>query len=195
MSLDAARSEAARVAACVDLRDIRVWGLKADLATVPDERETRLSYSFNADLQVQYNREDSILIVLGTYALGLKSVSSSQDAEVGAPDEIGGTEVATINFRLNALFEVEREPEDEPFDESELTAFGQTTGQFALYPYARELIADVTGRMGLPRLHTGVMRLSLTATNVLRSRQASGEPCASGRGETGRVMSFPCTGR
>lgn len=161
MSLDAARSEAARVAACVDLRDIRVWGLKADLATVPDERETRLSYSFNADLQVQYNREDSILIVLGTYALGIKSVSSSQDAEVGVPDEIDGTEVATINFRLNALFEVEREPEDEPFDESELTAFGQTTGQFALYPYARELIADVTGRMGLPRLHMGVMRLSL----------------------------------
>ena len=158
MSLDAARSEAARVAACVDLRDIRVWGLKADLATVPDERETRLSYSFNADLQVQYNREDSILIVLGTYALGLKSVSSSQDAEVGAPDEIGGTEVATINFRLNALFEVEREPEDEPFDESELTAFGQTTGNetggggFAV----RAGDSDA-----LLQAHQGVMRLSL----------------------------------
>lgn len=45
---------------------------------------------------------------------------------------------------------------NEPFTESELAAFGHTTRQFALYPSARELVAVVTSRLGLPTLTMGV---------------------------------------
>lgn len=163
VSLDAARSEAARVAACVDLRDVRLWGVQADLSTVPDEREFRLSYSFDAGLEVQHSKDDAILLVLGTYALGVRAVPPPNESEVDAaePDADEATEVASISFKLNALFEVERVPEDQPFSDPELTAFGETTGQFALYPYAREFVASLTSRMGLPPLHMSVMRLHL----------------------------------
>lgn len=159
VSLDSARSEAARVAACVDLRDIRVFGLAADLATIPDDDSSKMSYTFHSDLDVQYDKDQSLLIVFGNYELDVTAVSTvAQDDDVEADDP---TEVATMKFNLNALFEVERTPDDDNFTESELTAFGETTGQFALYPYARELVANITGRMGLPALHMGVMRLHL----------------------------------
>ena len=161
MSLDSVRSEAARVAACVDLRDIRVFELNAELNTVPDDPETKMSYTFNSDLQVQYNPDQQLLIVFGTYALGVTAVSAASESEDEDPDGDGPAEIATVNFNLNALFEVERTPDDETFTQSELEAFGETTGQFALYPYARELVFDVTGRMGLPALHMAVMRLHL----------------------------------
>lgn len=159
MSLDAARREGARVAAHVDLRDVRLWSLEADLESVPDLDETRLSYGFNADVTVQHSAENAMLMVVGRFTLNMDAVRPEPDpAEEAAEAE--DDSVATIAFNLNALFEVEVEP-DEPFTESELSAFGQTTGQFALYPYARELVANLTGRMGLPALHMGVMRLNL----------------------------------
>jgi preprotein translocase subunit SecB len=161
VSLDSVRSEAARVAACVDLRDIRVFELNAELNIVPDDDETKLSYTFNSDLQVQYDADQKLLIVFGTYALAVTARSIAPQSEVEDLEVDDPAEVATVNFNLNALFEVERTPDEEAFTQSELEAFGQTTGQFALYPYARELVSDVTGRMGLPALHMGVMRLHL----------------------------------
>lgn len=173
MSIDTARSEAARVAAHVDLRDVRMWGVQADLLNVPDgAAEDRLSYKFNADLQVQYSAESAMLLVLGAYSIEMRAVPDDDgDAEAvestRGPDEDKAAdedEVASLAFKLNALFSVEEEP-DEPFTEGELTAFGQTTGQFALYPYAREFVADLSRRMGLPALHMGVMRLHLDSRN------------------------------
>ncbi|GEM_PF-1013796 len=171
MSLDAARKEAARVAAHVDLRDVRLWGVQADLDSVPDQGDSQFSFRFNADVQVQHSSEHEVVLVLGTYSLAVTSdvvPPSDEDESEDVAATLGDSEsrqsvpkdIASIDFRLNALFRVERQPDD-PFTESELTAFGQTTGQFALYPYAREFIADMTGRMGLPPLHVGVMRLHL----------------------------------
>lgn len=36
--------------------------------------------------------------------------------------------------------------------EEELTAYAATTGRFALYPYIREYVYDLTGRLALPPL-------------------------------------------
>jgi hypothetical protein len=155
VSLDAERAEAARVAAHVDLKDVRLWGLQADLESVPNEQDTHLSYNFDADVQVQHHEDHPVLLVIGNYTMAMRAVPA--DAEGDSDD---GEEVASMSFNLNALFIVDREP-DEPFTESELNAFGKTTGQVALYPYARELVANLTGRMGLPALHMGVMRLNL----------------------------------
>jgi hypothetical protein len=164
MSIDALRQEAARVAAHVELRDVRLWGLHADLDAVPSEHGANLSYQFNADVNVQHNEDHRVLLVLGTYSVGLNEVPDASADDISVDDDSAdhgeGHEVARIEFKLNALFEVEHQP-DGPFTESELTAFGQTTGQFAVYPYARELIADVTRRMGLPPLHIGLMRLHM----------------------------------
>ena len=136
-----------------------------------------MTYKFNADLQVQHSAEDSVLLVLGAYSLVMRALPADHPADEPERDDSDSDElladqpegdatepvdVATFGFKLNALFVVEDEP-DEPFTESELTAFGQTTGQFALYPYAREFVADLTGRMGLPPLHMGVMRLHLVS--------------------------------
>ena len=96
--------------------------------------------------------------MLGNYSLKMTAVPIAHGEDGSDPAEAESEAVATIGFKLNALFTVEHEPDDEPFSES---AFGQTTGQFAHYPYARELVANATGRMGLTPLHMGVMRLHL----------------------------------
>ena len=153
-ALDAARSAAARVAACVELNDVRLFGVSGDLAFVPDEGSSALSYSFDSGVQVHHDAEDEVVLVLGNYTLTVRS-RKHDAAEDDEPDR-----VATISFQMNALFLLDQAPDD-PFDDEELVAFGETTGQFALYPYARELIANLTGRMGLPPLHVGVMRLNL----------------------------------
>ena len=138
-----------------------MFELNAELDAVPDDDQTKMSYRFSSDLQVQYNPDQHLLIVFGTYALGVTAVSAASESEDEDSEADGSDEIATVNFKLNALFQVERTPDGEAFTQSELEAFGQTTGQFALYPYARELVFDVTGRMGLPALHMGVMRVHL----------------------------------
>lgn len=111
---------------------------------------------------MQHNLENKLLLVSGEFSLDMSAVPThAEDDDVNInPDDAEGEQVAEINFNLHAIFKVQHKP-DEPFTESELNAFGQTTGQFALYPYAREPVAGLTGRMGLPPLHLGVMRLRL----------------------------------
>ena len=41
----------------------------------------------------------------------------------------------------------------------ELNAYAISTGQYALYPYAREYISDLTMRLGLPPLTIGVLKI------------------------------------
>jgi hypothetical protein len=128
---------------------------------VPGDGEG-LSYRFNADLHVQHETGDDLLFVFGKYTLSMRA-AAAEGVDPSGDKDVEGTDpedVASFSFELNGLFAVEHQP-DEPFTESELTAFGQTTGQFALYPYARELVANLSGRMGLPPLHMGVMRLHL----------------------------------
>jgi len=153
-TLDAARSEAARVAASVELNDVRLFSVEGDLRFLPDDEFSRLSYAFDAGVQVHYELDDEALLVIGDYSLTVRARATDEESDAEPRD------VASITFQMNALFMVDRTPA-EPFEESELVAFGATTGQFALYPYARAFIADLTGRMGLPPLHVGVMRLNL----------------------------------
>lgn len=155
MSLDEVRAEAARVAAFADLRDVRMWGIDADLKNTA--LIGNLSYELVSDIQVQDGGEEPFLLVHGTYNIVLNVLNAPEN-----PDDepaVAG-ELARIGLRLTAFFSLDERPDD-AFSENELNAFGQTTGQFALFPYVRELVASTTGRMGLPPLHLGVMRLSL----------------------------------
>jgi preprotein translocase subunit SecB len=46
---------------------------------------------------------------------------------------------------------------DDPIGEDELSAYGATTARFLLYPFIREYIYDITGRLALPPLTIGVL--------------------------------------
>jgi preprotein translocase subunit SecB len=150
------RSVAARVAGCADLQDVRMFGVAANLETPAFEGS--LSYTLSSDVSFQTVGEPvTTLVVTGEYEV---EVQDSPDAEDG--DESEPTTVAGVQFTLAALFALPKQgDEEELFTDEEYEAFAATTGQFALYPYAREFISDVTSRMGLPALHIGALRLQL----------------------------------
>lgn len=162
--LERERSLAARVAGCADLHDVRLFGVGANLESPVVEGE--LSYTLSSDVSFQTLGEPVVrtVIVTGEYEVTvLESTDSADDAGDGDDGEDDGTEkVAEVRFTLAALFSVpELDEDEEPFTAEEYEAFAATTGQFALYPYAREFVSDVTSRMGLPALHIGALRIEL----------------------------------
>lgn len=155
--LEEERSLAARVAGCADLVDVRMFQVEAKLETPASDGG--LSYAFSSELSFQTIGEPLSLIVSCEYEVVVTEASSNPDD--GEEDSATGT-VGSVKFTLAALFVVpEAKDGDEPFTDDEYQAFAGTTGQMALYPYAREFIADITGRMGLPSLHIGPLRLQL----------------------------------
>lgn len=164
LAIDDARSRAARVAARSELTDIRLFGVEAELESLPD-REDTLSYTFNADVEVQRYEDAPALIVSGSYRVSVR-VAVDPDAEPSGETGEDVPTIAEIKFMMAALYAVgEGSDEGGPLTEDELDAFAKTTGQFALHPYAREFIADLTGRMGLPPLHIGNLQVHLDRRN------------------------------
>jgi hypothetical protein len=160
--LERERSVAARVAGCADLHDVRLFAVGANLES--PVVEGHLSYTLSSDVTYQTLGEPSIrtIIVTGEYEVTVfeSSESNEDEADVDTDDET--TKVADVRFTLAALFSIPELDESEgPFETEEYEAFAATTGQFALYPYAREFVSDVTSRMGLPALHIGALRIEL----------------------------------
>lgn len=156
--LEEERSLAARVAGSANLQDVRLFGAAAHL-----ERPVfngSLSYSLSSDISVQAVGEPTgSVVVTGDYKV---TVTRSEALDSDDEDEMDPEVIGELSFTLAALFTIATQPEGiEPFEEEEYEAFGGTTGQFALYPYAREFISDMTGRMGLPPLHIGTLQLQL----------------------------------
>lgn len=149
---------AARVAGCADLMDIRLFGVAANLET--PVVEGGLSYTLSSDVSFQTIGEPvRSVVVTGDYEVAVLD-SAERDESSEADDD--APKVADLSFSLAALFSVNVAPDEgEAFGDDEYEAFAATTGQFALYPYAREFISDLTSRMGLPALHIGALRLVL----------------------------------
>lgn len=171
--LDEVRSLALRVAAWSEVRDVRLFKVTSQLNGLPDQAET-LSYGLSSDVSVQYLEEDVGIIVTGEYEVTIRegTVESSEDEE----DQ---NVVLELSFTMAALFGVTVPEGAEVLRPAELDAFAKTTGQFALHPYAREFVADLTGRMGLPQLHIGMLKLHLDGPNDTdSSRVSSGVPTA-----------------
>ena len=147
------RGVAARVAGCAELRDILLFSAEVDLETPVIEGS--LGYALKTHISYQLIGDERVesLVVTGEYQVDVDQT----DEDAG--DDDAATKVAEIKFTMGALFLL---PEDhDGFEEEEFEAFARTSGQFALYPYAREYVADVTNRMGLPSLHIGVLRYEL----------------------------------
>lgn len=156
--LEADRSLAARVARQADLQDIRLFGSASTL--LKPAVEGTLSYTLSSNMTFQTLGDPiGTLVVSGEYEI----VVLESSAEGGGPED--GDEdvkVAQVEFTLAALFRVDPlEEGKKALEDKEYEAFAATTGQFALYPYAREFVSDVTSRMGLPALHIGALRFQL----------------------------------
>lgn len=169
VAIDELRNRALRVGAWSEVRDVRLFKVTSELAELPDE-SVGLSYSLNSDISMQYLTDDGGLIVTGEYTVLVRegSVESTDGAEWDEQKT-----VLELAFTMAALFAVDAPEGQEPLEEDELDAFAKTTGQFALHPYAREFVADMTGRMGLPQLHIGMMKLHLDGPNQGGNRTAA----------------------
>lgn len=157
--VDEIRSRAARVAAWSEVNDVRLFQVEAKLNALPDSEQ--LSYHMDSDVTMQYLQDQDGLIVTGDYTITIQAADASPaDPAEGNDDE--QEPLYRLAFQLAALFTVDV-PSDshDPLEEDELDAFARTTGQFALHPYARELVADMTARAGLPPLHIGMLKIHL----------------------------------
>lgn len=111
----------------------------------------RLEYAFDVSPSAQYEPGDEHLIVRVDYALQVRA--SVESDEKDAASEV----LAHAEFTYVALFVADA---SEEFTEAEVESFAQTTGAFAIYPYAREYVQDVTGRLGLPPLTLGLFKVT-----------------------------------
>ncbi|MCT1450407.1 protein-export chaperone SecB [Corynebacterium sp. p3-SID1194] len=133
------RVRAGEIAGTSNLFDVRLVQSTARLERVPSP-DAQLSVS------VEMTPSGSISLDAGTNGLLLINA----DFTVTIVDAGNDSEpVASVECTFVAAFEphMDSEPAQEALD-----AFAETTGLFAIYPYAREYISDATRRMGLPAL-------------------------------------------
>jgi hypothetical protein len=151
--IDAAQQAAARLATITDISDVRLLKSFAEIVNLPVEHPF-LYYDLNSEATVEYEPGAGSFVVRGTYRLVIRSSST----EIRDEPKESASPVANIEFEHAALFVMDMEGQDLPKPE-ELNAYAVTTGQFALYPYVREYISNITTRLGLPTLTVGVLKL------------------------------------
>jgi preprotein translocase subunit SecB len=159
MDVGSARQAAARLAAITDISDVRLVRTSAEIVRLPIDSPF-LSYQLVSESAVEYEPGSESFVVRGTYKV---TISSSTTAEMkDGLEQNPDSTIAKIEFEQAALFVIEAAESDAPKPE-ELNAYAISTGQFALYPYVREYISDLTMRLGLPPLTLGVLRVPLPA--------------------------------
>jgi Preprotein translocase subunit SecB len=157
--LSVAQQLAARLAGMTDIRDVRLLKTFAEIVSLPVEHPF-LVYDLNSEAAVEYEPGGESFVVRGTYRLFIKSTSNATGSDSDRP----ASAVANIEFEHAALFVMNIEGREPPRAE-ELNAYAVSTGQFALYPYVREYISNLTTRLGLPPLTVGVLKLPVDASN------------------------------
>lgn len=135
------RRLAARVGGRADLLDLRIRRIHAELHRPAAEAP----FSFNLEVSPSISRADDKLAV---YSVAYDfSSKDSQEQLV-----LDGT------IELSLLYQL---APDADVSDQELAAFGQVSVLFTAYPYLREILHSLTGRMGLPPLILDVMRSPL----------------------------------
>lgn len=149
--------KASRLAARVEMRDVRMVRNASDTFGLP-QPGLPLSYNHDVNPSVQIDEEQGVLVVEIAYKLTI-----AQEIEEES------TLVAEISATMASLYEVALRPGDEPFSEDEVLAFGQTTGALGLYPYWREFVYSMTGRLALPALTLGVFQVEFRPQDAVAS--------------------------
>lgn len=146
---------AARIADRAQIEDVRLLRSTAELVRVPTA-DFRLTYRLETGAEVEYENGDDSFVVKGMYRVAIAEVDPTDSHDPFAEPDAA---IATLDFDYAGLFSLHMSDEDDPPDPNELMAYAASTGQFALYPYVREYIYDVTGRLSLPPLTVGVLRI------------------------------------
>src|SRR5262249_27980927 len=136
-------AKAARISGLADIRNVRMMKTSAQIVRLPTD-DPFLAYDLDSDAEVEYEPGAESFVVRGTYRLAIMSTGSADEALT--PDST--TAVANIECEHAALFVLSLGKNEAPPTEDELTAYAVSTGQFILYPYVREYIYNVTGRLG-----------------------------------------------
>lgn len=137
---DELRVQAGRVAGSANLRDIRLTRSQTCLNQVPDPTS-------KLDVELEISPE-AVATPSSPSGEGLLLVNCRFEVKIhpeSAPDD----PAAVLDFEFTAAFAHRLAG---GADDEELEAFANTTGLFAIYPYAREFISDATRRLGLPTL-------------------------------------------
>lgn len=156
LELAEAQKRAARLASRADILDVRLLNTTAKLVRSP-EPGSPLNYHLSSDATVEYDNGESFVVRV-KYQLAIVAASSDEETD---PFSDPNAAVANIEFEQGGLFVLQMREGDDPVQAEELNAYAVTTGQFAIYPFAREYIYDVTGRLALPPLTIGVLRLPI----------------------------------
>ena len=161
-TIEALRAQGARVAGHAYLREIRTFSLSAELAREP-AAGLGLAYEFEPVIEA-HQPSVGVLIIDGFFRLSI-SEHEAENEDNDAPKEPEKDPLAEIKFNLSSFYTLRPfdDVEAEPFGAEELDAFAKSTGQFALYPYARALVSDLTGRLGLPGLTLPILTIDVTS--------------------------------
>lgn len=135
---------AARVAGQSEMVDVRMVKSAFEHLNFPAP-SSPISYELDIQPAAQVTPDKDAIIVSVTFDLKMNQELEDQR-----------TEIAKVEFTLLGLYTL---PEDVKFTDAEVESFGATTGIFALYPYAREYVQNVTGRLGLPPLTLGLYKV------------------------------------
>lgn len=139
------RHVAARLAAKSELVDIRMVKSAFEHRGFP-ESGMPISYNLHINPDAKLSEASDKFVTSAEFTIEI-----SQDIE----DETN--DIAHIEFVLVGMYNVEEKLE---FNDDEVTAFGKSTGIFALYSYAREYVQSVTSRLGLPALTLGLQKIA-----------------------------------
>jgi hypothetical protein len=154
------RHLARRVAARTQIKDIRLLKSSFELESIPAGGQLRFGIDFKSS-EVDWEPGEDQFMVQCHYELALSERVFVDDSATGEPEETEPIAIANIEFALAGLFELEMQSDDAPPTDAEVKAYAATTGAFALYPFAREYVYDVTGRLRLPALTLPVRLLPL----------------------------------
>lgn len=157
-TVEEARALAMRIAARAEIRDVRALSIQTKLERDPEPGD-RLTYQLEQNVGLQWEEGDTEFFATRV-AYKLRITDADRD-NLTSDADVGGDLLATIDFELAALFALEMRDADEPPGKEELEAYVQSTGTFALYPFARELVYDQTGRLGLPPLTLGIFHIGV----------------------------------
>lgn len=124
----------------MELLDLRIRRLNAELHRPAAEGP----FSFTLDVSASVSRADKLAV----YSLEYEFSSRDSDDQL----------VLDGQLALSVLYQLQS---DSDLDDDDLTAFGEVSVLFTAYPYLREILHTLTGRMGLPPLILDVMRSPL----------------------------------
>ena len=143
------RMSAGEVAGRSEIEDVRLVKSQVDAPEFADPGKP-LQFQFTSSPSVHYEDDAEAFVISVGYELVVTQDGDDEEAESG------GVTVATLNFTYAALYS---KLIGDRFTDEALEAFAKTTGSFAVYPYAREYVQDVTGRLGLPPLTLGLFKI------------------------------------